>query len=252
MLKEDLINIGLSEEEVKVYLAILELGGGYVSTIAKRAKVHRVTCYNTLGNLVKKNLIRFSTSKNIRFYSPEPPQVLLNQIEEKYLTTQKVLPELVALQRSAAFTPKIHYYEQKENIIAIFEDMALTKTEILGYTNFAPLTELFPEVLKKFGTMLVQKKVRARFLSPFDKSNETYIQRFFPDALHNNLLEILCVNATQFPFKNGVFFYDDKMAIISYAKHELLGVIIESAVNTQTQKAMFDLAWLGATSFIVR
>ena len=78
MLKDDLINLGLSEEEVKVYLATLELGGGYVSTIASRAKVHRVTCYNTLGNLVEKSLIHFSKRKNVRFYTPEPPQILLN------------------------------------------------------------------------------------------------------------------------------------------------------------------------------
>lgn len=252
MIKDDLITLGLSEEESKVYLAILELGGGYVSTIARRAKVHRVTCYNTLGNLLKKNLISFTSRKNIRFYAPEPPQILLNQIEEKYLTTQKVLPELISLQRSSAFTPKIRYYEEKANIVSVFEDMALTKTEILGYTNLVPLRELFPDVLVKFGKTLVQKKIKGRFLSPFDEQNESCAKEFFHDAVHKGLLEILCVNPKQFPFKNGVFFYDNKMVIISYAKHELLGVIIESAVNTQTQKAMFDLAWLGATSFIVR
>lgn len=252
MLKEDLMMIGLSEEEIKVYVALLELGGGYVSTIARQANVNRVTCYNTLGNLAKRGLIYFSNHKKVRFYQAEPPQVLLNQIEKKYTTAKKVLPELMALQRSSAFTPQIKYYEDKENIVAIFDDMITAKKEILGYTNLLPLRELFPDTLEKFGKILVDKNIKARFLSPFDGENEACIRTFFSEAVQKNVLEILCVNATQFPFKNGVFLYDDKMAIISYAKDELLGVIVQSAVNTQTQKAMFDLAWLGATSFIVR
>ena len=40
---------------------------------------------------------------------------------------QKVLPELLSLQNSSAFTPKIKYYEEKENMKSIFEDMLQTK-----------------------------------------------------------------------------------------------------------------------------
>lgn len=252
MITEDLISIGLTPQEAEVYLAILELGGGYVSTIAQRAKVHRVTCYNTLSNLTKRGFVNFSSRNGVRFYLAEPPQVLFNPIEQKYSTAKKMLPILVALHRSSAFTPKIRYYEERENILSIFEDMSRAESEILGYTNLVPLQELFPYELERFGKTLVSKKMKARFLSPFDAENEACIKRFFSDAIKEQNLEILCVNPRQFPFKNGVFFYDNTTAIISYAKSELLGVIIESAVNTQTQKAMFDLAWLGATSFIVR
>lgn len=251
MIQDDLISLGLSKEEANVYLATMELGGGFVSVIARMAKVHRVTCYNTLGNLVKKGLITYTTRQRVRLYIPEPPQVFFNQLSEKYLTAKKVLPELVALQRSDAFTPKIRFYEEKENMVTIFNDMAEAKTEILGYTNLVPLQALFPDVMEKFGNAIVKKKLHGRFLSPFEPENQSYIKQFFHEAISTGLLEILCVNPQQFPFKNGVFFYDTKMAIISYAKHELLGVMVESAVNTQTQKAMFDLAWLGATSFIV-
>jgi sugar-specific transcriptional regulator TrmB len=252
MIRDDLLQLGLSDEEVKIYLALLELGGGYVSTVARKAKVHRVTSYNTLGNLVKRRLVSYATHKHIRFYSPEPPQVLENQFEEKYETAKKILPELLALQRSASFTPKIRYFEEKENMVTIFDDMAHTTTEILGYTNLLPLHELFPDVIIRFGKTIEERNIKVRLLSPKDIENEHCIEEFFKEPVQTGLMEILCVNPHQYPFKNGIFFYDDKMAIISYAKQELLGVIIQSAVNTQTQKAMFDLAWLGATSFIVR
>ncbi len=252
MLHDDLHELGLADEEIKVYLSVLELGGGFVSSIARKAGVHRVTCYNTLGNLEKKSVIRSTMQKNVRFYSAEPPQVLLNQIEEKYHRAQKLLPELEALYRAAAFTPRIQFFEDRKNIIPLFEQMTQAGSEILGYTNLAPLSKIFGDTLNQFGEKLIVQKRKCRLLCPYDVANTELVEKYFSLAVNRNHLEVLCVNPEQFPFKNGVFFYDDKMAIISYDKDELLGVIIQSSVNTQTQKAMFDLAWLGATSFIVR
>lgn len=252
MLKSELLSLGLTKPEVKIYLSLLELGGAVVSSVAKYAKLNRVTSYNTLSNLVNSGYVTVTQRKGVRFYVPESPTVLVSKLEEKYVVAQKVLPELLALQNSASFTPHIRYYEERENIAAIFGDMAQAKTDIRGYTNFQPLKELFPSVLKSFAKAMERKQMKSRFLAPFDNENKDCIKEYFSTLTEVGLMEIFTVNTKQFSFKNGVFFYDDKMAIISYDKKELLGVIIQSAVNTQTQKAMFDLAWLGATSFIVR
>lgn len=252
MVKAELLHLGLTEPESAVYLAVLELGGGTVSTIAKKAQLNRVTSYNTLSNLVSKGFVTLSHKKQVQFYVPESPTILVSKLEEKYQIAQKVLPELIALQNSASFTPKIRYYEERESITSIFEDMARAYTEILGYINFASLQELFPEVLNKFANSILKHEQKVRFLAPHDDENARCINESFSEGINNGLMEIFTVNQQQFPFKNGVFFYDDKMAIVSYDRQELLGVIIQSAVNTQTQKAMFDLAWLGATSFGVR
>jgi len=252
MLKDELVHLGLTEQEGAIYLALLELGGAVVSAVAKKAQVNRVTSYNTLSNLVDKGYVTVSLRRAIQFFTPEPPSLLVSKLEEKYQIAQKVLPELIALQNAASFAPKIRYYEERESITGIFEDMTRAETEILGYTNFASLSELFPQVLGKFAYSILRQNKKVRFLAPNDTENEVCIKKFFAEAISHGLLEIFTVDQQQFPFKNGVFFYDDKMAIISYDKQELLGVIIQSAVNTQTQKAMFDLAWLGATGFIVR
>ena len=73
MLVSDLEQLGLSEEEAKVYLAVLELGGSYVSAIAKKAGIHRVSCYHTLDNLKKKGVISSFTKDNIKYFSVDSP-----------------------------------------------------------------------------------------------------------------------------------------------------------------------------------
>ena len=51
MIYPDFNLLGLTETEGKVYIALLELGGGYVSVVARRAQQPRVNCYHTLENL---------------------------------------------------------------------------------------------------------------------------------------------------------------------------------------------------------
>ena len=51
-------------------------------------------------------------------------------------------------------------------------------------------------------------------------------------------------------FLRNNFIYDDKVAVISLNPDELIGMIFESPVYARSQRAIFNLAWLGATSFI--
>ena len=59
-LSSELQDLGLTEEESRTYLALLKLGRGYVSVIAKQAQVARVNCYHLLDNLVHKGLASVS------------------------------------------------------------------------------------------------------------------------------------------------------------------------------------------------
>lgn len=44
----------------------------------------------------------------------------------------------------------------------------------------------------------------------------------------------------------------DTFGVVSLNKDELLGVIMESPTFARTMKAVFDLAWLGATAFVAK
>ena len=65
-------------------------------------------------------------------------------------------------------------------------------------------------------------------------------------------MEILFVNPKEFWFEHEVLIYDNKVAVISLNKDEIIGMIFESQIYARSQRAIFDLAWLGASSFIAR
>ena len=74
----ELLKLGLTTEESRVYLATLEIGGGPVTNIAKRAGIHRVSCYHTIEKLEKKKLLTQYIKNKTKYFSAENPEVLKN------------------------------------------------------------------------------------------------------------------------------------------------------------------------------
>ncbi|MFA5947463.1 MAG: helix-turn-helix domain-containing protein [Candidatus Gracilibacteria bacterium] len=253
MVLSDLEDFGLTTEESKVYIAVLELGGSYVSTIAKKSAIPRVNCYHTLNNLVKKGLISSFTKNNIKHFSVESPQILVNQFEEKFHHAKRILPELLSITNALAFKPKIQYYEGLGGIKNIFEDSLTEKKEILGYTNLAALPKVIPaEYLKEYTARKIKLGIKTRMMSPTSKEGLNYLKNYYPKNFNHDLVEIFFVNPKEFMFEYEINIYGDRVSLVSLNPNELLGLIIESPVYAKTERSIFNLAWLGATSFVAK
>jgi sugar-specific transcriptional regulator TrmB len=248
----ELLSLGLSDEEAKVYLAALEVNGGPVSTIARKAGVHRVSCYHTLENLLEKRLLSQHNKNGIKYFTPEPPEQLERIAQEKVSVARKLLPELRTLQSSLAFKPKIRMYEGREGVERIFRESLAAEKEILGYTNLRTVTEFFPEFFREYTAERFEKGIKSRYLSPNTVESVHVIDPFLPEKHDPNLLEILLVNKEQFPFENEVLIFGNTVGIVSLNRDELLGLLVESATFARTMRSVFDLAWLGATAFVAK
>ncbi|MFA5842179.1 MAG: helix-turn-helix domain-containing protein [Candidatus Gracilibacteria bacterium] len=250
MIYPDFDRLGLSESEGKVYMALLELGGGYVSTVARQSKLPRVNCYHTLENLFKKGLVNFMTKNKVRFYSAEPPQKMVNMLEEKTTYARKLLPELLSVTNALAFKPKIKYFEGMDGVKTILEDTLTAKSEMLGYSNLKGAAELFGDYIKIYAQKKMKKRLKTRLICPSSKEAFEYTKRYYPTQFPEELIEILFINPREFWFEHEIMIYDNKVAVISLNKEELVGMIFESPVYARSQTAIFNLAWLGASGFI--
>ncbi len=251
MFYPDFDQLGLSEVEGKVYLALLEIGGGFVSAIARRAKQHRVNCYHTLDNLAKKGLVNFVMKDNVRYYTAENPHTLVNILEEKTDYAKEILPELLSLSNALAMKPKIKTYEGINGVKNILEDTLTAKSkELLGYSNLKGVMDVFGDYIGKYAQAKLEKKIRTRIICPSSDAAFEYVKKFYPADFPHEFVEILYVNPREFWFEHEITIYDNKVAVISLNKDEMIGMIFESPVYANSQRAIFNLAWLGASSFI--
>lgn len=252
MITNDLEKLGFSSEEVSVYVALLELGGGFVSTVAKKAGAHRVTTYNTLENLRKKGFAKASKKKGIRFYYPINPQVILNQIEDRYNTAKELVPELIDLQSTHHLKPKIQFFEGVKEVSEILMDLLDSDGEVLGFVNYEVAADVFSDYLGEYYSKAMKVGKKFRLLCPNDDFNSSYIEWNLKNRIDSGVLEVFAVNPELFPVKNAQYIYDDKVATISMDKNETIGVIVENESNAETNRSIFKLAWLGATSFVAK
>ena len=63
-----LTSLGLSKNEAKVYLALLDLGSATAGKIAEKSKVHRTNVYDALERLIEKGVVTYIFKKDIKNY----------------------------------------------------------------------------------------------------------------------------------------------------------------------------------------
>ena len=82
------MDIGLSKNEAKIYLALSELGSTTIGDIAKNSKIHRSNVYDAIEGLVQKGLASFILKDKVKYY----------QATEKEEKVKNLLPRLELLQ----------------------------------------------------------------------------------------------------------------------------------------------------------
>ncbi len=83
MLTQDLMQLGFTEKEARVYITLLHIGPSPASALARRVFLKRASVYSVLESLVAKGLANFEERNQCRFYLPLDPECLLQHLDMK-------------------------------------------------------------------------------------------------------------------------------------------------------------------------
>jgi len=92
-------DIGLTKAEIKVYLALLELGSSTAGPVIEKTGLQNSVVHMTLHKLVEKGFVSFIKKGKIRHYQPTDPRHIIDFIEEKKKRFVTLLPQLLAKQK---------------------------------------------------------------------------------------------------------------------------------------------------------
>ena len=246
--KNQLIDLGFSNKEASVYLALLELGPSTTAEISHKAGINRTTGYDILESLSSDGLVNpIGETKIQKFVAENPDKVIIflenkiKQGEERLKNAYNLLPELFSIYNIEE-KPMVKYYEGIDRIKEVFEDTLTAKDEIVGYAVGTDAFEAVgEEYLRDYFKRRVAKNIKVRVIAPDD-----------PDTLKvtagdkEELRESYIVPRNLFYFTTETNIYNNKILIISWK--EKFAVLIESKEIADAQKKVFELAWLGAKS----
>lgn len=240
-LQQILENLGLEAKEARIYLATLEVGGGGVLEISRKANVERVNTYYVLDRLIKQGLVYESSRGQNRAFMAISVDKLEGIMQSRLEDLQKSMPILRSIENSNEVKPKISFYEGVEGIKRVFEETLKLKAgeEIVAIVTVEHMYETMQDWVPKYLEKRIKKGITMRVIA-----EDSEQARVHANNDKNELRESVLVDKDKFPFSNEINIFGDKMMIASYK--DLMGVIIESREVANTQRAFFELAWLGA------
>ena len=119
---ENLKELGLSENEAKVYVALLRLGPSTTGPIIKKTGLYRVIVYDTLEKLLKLGLVNYSLQKNRKRFEAEDPKQLIELVKNKEIVAKSVVENLQKIKPEKHFEQGAFIYEGWKGIRAAQEN----------------------------------------------------------------------------------------------------------------------------------
>jgi sugar-specific transcriptional regulator TrmB len=236
---------GLSDKEIKVYLKLLEYGAVSVRSLAELTELNRGTTYDILKKLQESGLVSYyHQDTKQRFVAEDPEKILKmvddekNKLDEARAKIHELIPELKSLQDKGGSRPVTKFYEGKEGIRFILEDvLALmgeeAEKEYYVYSASGVREDVgaaFPDFSKK----RVKLGIKALAIS-LAEGGKTY-----------GLDERKWIAPKKGNEKNMTYIiiYAGKCAFISLDNNgSPVGVIIENQMVYETQKTIFLQLW---------
>ena len=174
----NLSKIGLTQGEIKVYLAAVKYGAQTKSTLAKNAEVSSSKVYEIAEKLIKKGLAGSFIKNNVLYYTASDPTFLREYVhnKEKELQEEKkivdsLIPQLKNMKTNSEEDISFELYEGFKGLQnACFDALSKMNKEDTMYGIAMPRE--ITEFSNKFNRERVKKKIKSKVLFSKNPSEE--------------------------------------------------------------------------------
>ncbi|MTI13995.1 TrmB family transcriptional regulator [Sansalvadorimonas verongulae] len=235
--------LGMSEREIRLYLALFQLGPSSIRDIASHTGINRGTTYEALKQMAARGVISYAPKGSRRVFRAEDPDKLLLLAEEKKAALEQtidslktdIIPGLHHLKPDFS-AGNVRFYEGDDGIEFVLKDILATvsKQPDREYCVFSTksirhhLYRPFPN----YTLQRVRQKIKVRVIALGEGGEEAeYSERKW-------LKTDGPVDASY------IAIYPPKVAMISMASENYpVATVMESADIARSQKIVFDTLW---------
>ena len=233
-----LAEIGLSKNEAKVYLALLELGSATGGQVAEKANVHRTNAYDALGRLKEKGMVSSIVKDKTRHYEAADPQNLMNFLKDKERKLADVMPELLLSKKMAKPESEASVFEGVSPFMDMLYHFLEYKEPILVYG----IPKLAPDMLKTkiphFHKVRIPKKIPMKHIYNYAAKERMKVlntmplteARYLPEEFDSQVSTMIC---------------GDEVVLALWVKPPLI-IRIKNAKIADAYKKYFNLLWKSA------
>ncbi len=238
-IEKTLKQFGLDSKEIKVYIALLQLGKDTVLSISKKAGIKRPTAYLILESLMEKGLVSKIPRKNKTLFIAENPEKIVNILDKRKNEIAKIIPNLLSIYNIKDEKPQVQMYEGKEGVEQVYETIFKAK-EIWWFGNLDIVAKELKVTFGMFEDLVNKNKIIARDLIGNSEWEKEYAEN---NQRHNYEIRI-----SSLPIDIDFAIYEDKVSIISL-NEDKFGLIIQDKRIADSIKSLYELAWRQAGKY---
>ncbi len=180
-IKNDLKLIGLTDNEVEVYLAIIKQAKCSATLIRKETNITNSRVYSALDSLLSKGIITYEKRATGRVYSALNLNVIKELMEERKRKVEQCIPILKSLQISEKKLTETAVFEGyngfKTAMLQLAEECPVGETiNIIGFSNQSYKNEKLASLLRDINKISIRKKHKFKMILD-NKENKFYKQR---------------------------------------------------------------------------
>ena len=233
-------DIGLTNAEIKVYMALLELGTSTAGPILEKSGLQSSVVFMTLNKLVDRGFVSFIKEGTRKHYQAANPKHIIEFIDEKKERFEKILPELMLKQESATKKPEVVTYRNIRGVKQLlFELLEAGGSEHHTFGSTSESLMLGEAWWVRYHKKRARLGISAKLM--FNESLRSWkAEAKYPKA------EVRYTKAGFEPLTETIIRYD-KIGIIIWTKKPI-GILIHNKISAQSYDNFFNIMWKGASS----
>jgi sugar-specific transcriptional regulator TrmB len=227
---EKLQVLGLTKNEAKIYLALINLNKSQAGLISRNTGIHRRSVYDALERLIEKGLVSYIRENDKRYYVAENPTKLeeLSQLQKKAI--DEILPSLSVKFQEKNQRQETNFYRGIEGLKTVLDDQINANEDVFIIGASRKASEILKYYLPHYTSKRVKKKLKL-FLIYAGKSRDFAVPygetRYLPQSYDTPV---------------SINIYGEKVAIIIWS-NEPTTILIKDKLISKAYKNYFNLLW---------
>lgn len=237
-------SLGIPPSSQKIYKELLEHGETTARLLSEKLGITRPSTYDHLAHLVKRGLVVEKKKENKTYFAADDVRHVERALTESIETLEDqkhsfltMLPAL--LKDSKTESPKIRFYEGKDGMTHLINDVLWSKGETI-YTLW-PHAEMLKvvgeETLVRFNARRLQERIHIKALWPhYAKLDKEYVWSGKDAHIERRHAP------KDVTFRMGYTIYGDKVSFIS-SHREVFGFLVQSKDFAELMCSQFKVLW---------
>lgn len=245
-IRHTLRTLGFSENEIKILTVLCHVKKATAREISQKTTIAFSSVQYSLSNLRVRNLVRTLHGKEDSFESISE-QELFHWIDEQkgkhdeiYNKAKQELHGFFSGIHESSWKPEVMYYEGREGIIEIYEDMLKTAEaadkNIYSWIDIAKTYEIVGDYVLDYIERRKRKKIISHDIVP---QNEITLKHYKKNKEELREMKF----AKNFPMNGDIRIYGDKVAVITFSDKKPVGFVFQGVVITNLFRTIFDNTW---------